>query len=355
MLTKIEHLRAETQAAIGEIIELNTQTLIAKWVARVHEEQPTAARVHHIVLLDHMPDFLAHLGRSLASAGDDSASLRQEAGEHGDQRWDTGWSVTEVVRDYQILRLVLCEHLVEMLGRSLTDREALVLNVAIDDAIAASVTSFVASQTTPGTAEHITRDEALDLLLNVFGTVGHELRNPLAPLANSLEILRLAGTDAAQIENARQMMDRQLRVLKRLVDDLMDLPRLARGKMSLCRTQLNLSGLVLACVQDRQKALELSGHRLSVEVPDRPVNIFGDETRLTQVIGNLIGNSQKFTDRGGSVTVRLNVVGQTAVVTVKDSGVGIEPSVLPNVFERTSKRTARSIAHEADLGLDWHL
>ncbi len=62
MLTKIEHLRAETQAAIGEIIELNTQTLIAKWVARVHEEQPTAARVHHIVLLDHMPDFLAHLG-----------------------------------------------------------------------------------------------------------------------------------------------------------------------------------------------------------------------------------------------------------------------------------------------------
>ena len=269
MTTRIKHLRAETHSLIGDIIQRDVDLLIERWAARAKEEQPNAARVHHAALVDHLPNFLAKLGRSLSSASDQSDLLQREAEEHGDQRWDNGWSVAEVVRDYQILRVVMTEFLEQSLNGGLGPRESLVLNVAIDDAIAASVSAFVASQTNPGTAANTTRGEAIDLLLNVLGTVGHEIRNPLAPLMNSLEILRLAGSDTAKVEQIRQMMERQLRVLSRLVDDIMDLPRLARGKMSLRREEVDVAGLVRACAEDRFANLKKAGLTLTLELAAR--------------------------------------------------------------------------------------
>jgi signal transduction histidine kinase/ActR/RegA family two-component response regulator len=351
MTTTISHLRKESHVAIGDIIERSTDELISRWADRAKQEQPTAQRVHHDVLVDHLPAFLAKLGRSLATAGDDSLGPKREAEEHGDQRWDNGWSVIELVRDYQILRVVLVEFLEEVLGRRLESRESLVLNVGIDDAIASSVAAFAASQTTPGTSATTTRNEALDLLFNVLGVVGHELRNPLAPLANSLEILRMGCADPAQIENARQMMARQLLVLNRLVDDLMDLPRLARGKMSLDLKQIDVVRLVRACADDRRKGLEAAGLALVVDVPDGPVWAVGDEARLTQVFSNLLGNSLKFTDRGGTVTVQLTAIGNRAQVTVQDTGLGIEASMLPRVFEAYAQADGSLARSRGGLGL----
>jgi len=334
MGTKIEHLRCETHVAIGDLIARDAHAIIARWTERAREEQPSATRVHHDVLIDHLPIFLKELGRSLASAGDDSSETRNQASEHGDQRWDNGWSVTEVVRDYQILRIVLVNHLENSLRRPLGSRESLVLNVFIDDAIAESVASFVASQTLPGTSTSTTIDDGLELLLNVLGTVGHELRNPLAPLSSAVEILRVAGADPEQVERLRQMMERQLRVLGRLVEDLMDLPRLARGKMTLDRKLLDLARLVRECAEDRRKGAETAGLTLTVAVPAEPVWILGDATRLTQAVGNLIGNAQKFTDRGGAVSVRLATpAAGKATIIVADTGIGIDAAMLPKVFE----------------------
>ena len=334
MTTRIKHLRAETHSVIGDIIQRDVDLLIERWAARAKDDQPNAARVHHAALVDHLPNFLAKLGRSLSTASDHSDQLQREAEEHGDQRWDNGWSVAEVVRDYQILRVVTTEFLEQSLNRGLGPRESLVLNVAIDDAIAASVSAFVASQTNLGTAANTTRGEAIDLLLNVLGTVGHEIRNPLAPLMNSLEILRLAGSDMGKVERIRQMMERQLRVLSRLVDDIMDLPRLARGKMSLRREQVDVAGLVRACAEDRFSNLKKAGLTLTLEIPSEPIWVFGDDTRLTQAFGNLIGNAQKFTDRGGSITIRLSEsVPGRVLIAVQDTGIGIEKAVLAKVFE----------------------
>jgi signal transduction histidine kinase/ActR/RegA family two-component response regulator len=334
MTTGIKHLRIEPHSAIGDVIQRNVAVVIERWAVRAKEEQPNAARAHHDTLLDHLPIFLAKLGISLSSAGDNADQLQREAEEHGDQRWDSGWSVTEVVRDYQILRIVTSQFLEESLGRRVNSRESLVLNVAIDDAIAASVSAFVASQTNPATGANPTRSEALDLLLNVLGTVGHEIRNPLAPLTNSLEILRLAGSDASRVEQIRQMMDRQLRVLSRLVDDLMDLPRLARGKMSLRRERVDVVGLVRACAEDRLANLTAAGLSLTLDIPSGPVWVIGDDTRLTQAFGNLIGNAQKFTDSGGSVTVRLSALENRRIfIGVADTGIGIDPVVRSKVFE----------------------
>jgi signal transduction histidine kinase len=333
MTTTISRLREEPHVAIGDVIERSTTEIISRWAERAKQEQPTAQRVHHDVLVDHLPAFLARLGRSLATAGDDDARAWRAAEEHGDQRWDNGWSVTELVRDYQILRIVLAEFLEDALARRLESRESLVLNVAIDDAIAAAVAAFAAAQTSSGTVGTSTRSEALDLLFNVLGVVGHELRNPLAPLANSLEILRVAATDSIQIEQTRQMMERQVRVLGRLVDDLMDLARLARGKMSLVCKQVDLAQLVRACGEDRRQSLEAAGLSLAVDVPAGSIWAVGDEARLTQVFGNLLGNAQKFTNRGGAVTLRLTLAGRRAIITVRDTGVGIEAALLPRVFE----------------------
>jgi signal transduction histidine kinase/CheY-like chemotaxis protein len=351
MTSTISRLRAESHLPIGDVIERSTKEIISRWAERAKQEQPTSQRVHQDVLVDHLPAFLARLGRSLATAGDDSAALLREAEEHGDQRWDNGWSVTELVRDYQILRVVLAEFLEEALGRRLASRESLVLNVAIDDAIAAAVAAFAASQTSPGTSPTTTRSEALDLLFNVLGGVGHELRNPLAPLTNSLEILRMAGGDAVQIEKTRQMMGRQLLVLNRLVEDLMDLPRLARGKMSLVRTPVDLARLVRACAEDRRQGLEAGGLALALDVPAGPVWAVGDEARLTQVFGNLLGNAQKFTDHGGTVTVRLTAVGGRAHITVRDTGIGIEASMLPRVFEAYTQADGSLNRSRGGLGL----
>src|SRR5580700_8375076 len=152
MPTSIQRIRAERHVAIGGLIEQSAGEIIARWAERAREEQASAKRVHHDILVDHLPVFLAKLGRSVAAAGDNSDGPLREAGEHGDQRWDQGWSITEVVRDYQILRIVLIEFVENSLGHRLSVRESLVLNVAIDDAIAAAVSTFVASQSTPGTA-----------------------------------------------------------------------------------------------------------------------------------------------------------------------------------------------------------
>jgi signal transduction histidine kinase/ActR/RegA family two-component response regulator len=352
METTIRHLRAEQHVAIGDVIQRSVAELIARWAERAKAEQPTAARVHLDVLMDHLPAFLAELGRSLATAGDDSDRPRRQAGEHGDQRWDVGWSITELVRDYQILRVVLAEFLEESLGRRLAARESLVLNVAIDDAIESAVAAFAASQSTPGTATTTTRNEALELLLNVLGVVGHELRNPLAPLRNSLEILRIAGSDTVRVEKTRQIMERQLQVLGRLVEDLMDLPRLARGKMSIVRERVDLTRLVRASTEDRRRGLEAAGLALKADIPSGPLWMIGDETRLTQAFGNLISNAQKFTDRGGSVTVRLVVPAtRRAIVSVSDTGVGIDVAVLPRVFEAYTQAAKIPDPNRGGLGL----
>ena len=113
MMAPTNQLRAESHAEIGEVIERDAGVIIARWADRAKAEQPTAARVHHDVLLDRLPVFLAKLGRSLAAVGDDSEQPLREAEEHGDRRWDAGWSITEVVRDYQILRAVLIVFLEE--------------------------------------------------------------------------------------------------------------------------------------------------------------------------------------------------------------------------------------------------
>ncbi len=142
-------LRHEQHLEVGSLIQRDASELVQTWAARVVVEQPAARRAHHVALLDHLPHFLRVLGETLAdSAGPDERPHEAPAVEHGQQRWDVGWSLEEVVRDYQILRLVILDHLEIHLRRPLQYRELQALGLALDEAITASVTSFVQQRET---------------------------------------------------------------------------------------------------------------------------------------------------------------------------------------------------------------
>jgi signal transduction histidine kinase/CheY-like chemotaxis protein len=347
MTTKPAALRAEPHQAVGETIQRDAGVILQRWAERAKAEQPNGKRVHHDVLLDHLPTFLWELGRSLAKAGDPEPNGQGRTAEvHGDQRWVAGWSINEVVRDYQLLRIVLVEYLEEALDRPLGSREVMALGVSVDDAIEASVAAYAACQTeaaADGTGAK-PPDASPDGLYNVLGFLGHELRNPLAPIGNAIQILRVAATNPDQVEKTRRLLERQFRVMTRLVEDLMDLPRLARGKLSLKLQRLDLSRLVRECAEDRRAAFAESGLRLTIDIPTTPVWTSGDATRLAQAFGNLLNNAQKFTDRGGEVIVKLaaDPVRHLAELSVRDSGIGIDPTFLPKVFE-TFMQAERSL------------
>ncbi len=168
-----------------------------------------------------------------------------------------------------------------------------------------------------------------------LATLGHELRNPLAAILSATQLLRHAGSSQAEAERARDVVDRQVKHLGRLIDDLLDVARIARGRLRLRLERLDLAQLVRVTVADYGRTLEAARLTLDLDVPAESVWVKGDSTRLAQVVGNLLGNAAKFTDSRGQVAVRLTVAraSHRAVVTVRDTGIGIETGLLPSVFE----------------------
>lgn len=330
-------LRAEPHNLIGTIISRDAGTIVEKWARRAVDEQPSAKRVHHDVLLDHLPIFLWELGMGLADAGHpDSFRHCRPAGLHGDQRWESGWSIEEMIRDYQLLRIIVVEHLHESVGRPLSSHEVMALGVYIDDAISSSVTAFLACSAAAGPEKgRKVFDNRSEELLSVLGVLGHELRNPLAPLGNALQVLKLSGNEPAVVERARLLMERQHQVLARLVNDLLDLPRITQGKMQIRTERLDLCELVRDVVDDRRGAFDEVGVRLKLERPAEPIHTMGDALRLTQVVGNLLGNAMKFTDRGGEVVVAASrhATRPIAFLSIRDTGIGIDVAALSKIFE----------------------
>ncbi len=181
--------------------------------------------------------------------------------------------------------------------------------------------------------------------------LSHELRNPLAPIRNSVYVLAHADPTGEGARRARAVIERQSEHLTRLVDDLLDVTRIARGKIDLRRAHVDLRDLVRRAGEDLRSTLESRGLVLSVELPPEPVLADADTTRLEQVVGNLLQNASKFTPRGGRVTLALAHEGGEAVIRVRDTGIGIDPELLGRVFE-PFVQAERSLARtQGGLGL----
>src|SRR5262249_41632564 len=148
--------------------------------------------------------------------------------------------------------------------------------------------------------------------------LGHELRNPLAPLRNAVQILELKGDDPATIVRTRQMIGRQVGQLTRLVDELLDASRITRGKVRLTLERLDLAALVRIVVGDHRAEADKAGLAVEVAAPTEPVKVRGDSARLAQVTTNLLNNAVKFTPTGGRIKVQVTVEGGEAVLSVTD-------------------------------------
>jgi PAS domain S-box-containing protein len=163
--------------------------------------------------------------------------------------------------------------------------------------------------------------------------LAHELRNPLAPISNAARALRLGATDPATVHAASEMLERQVAQLSRLVDDLLDVSRISRGRIELRRSRTELAPIVYQAVEALRPAADAMRHELTVEVPAEPIVVDADAARLAQVIGNLLNNACKFTNAGGHIALTVAREGDEAVIRVRDDGIGIAAEHLPSLFD----------------------
>jgi PAS domain S-box-containing protein len=170
------------------------------------------------------------------------------------------------------------------------------------------------------------KDEFLAIL-------AHELRNPLAPIRNSLHLLRLDPGHEEVVHQATEMMERQVNHMVRLVDDLLEVSRITRGKIELRKEALEVAAIVEHALETSGPAIEGAGHALIVDVPPESMIVEGDPVRLAQVFANLLINAAKYTDPGGTITLAARVLDHHAVVSIKDTGVGIPAEQLPTIFD----------------------
>jgi PAS domain S-box-containing protein len=188
------------------------------------------------------------------------------------------------------------------------------------------------------------KDEFLAML-------AHELRNPLAPIRNAAHILRLVGGTDANLTRARDMIERQVQHLSRLVDDLLDVSRITRGKITLQMARLDLAGAVARAVETSRPVIDARRHQLTVTLPAAPLWVVGDATRLAQVLANLLTNAAKYTPDGGRIELLIEAKPGEAVLRVRDNGVGIAAELLPQVFDLFTQGDRSLARSEGGLGI----
>ena len=176
--------------------------------------------------------------------------------------------------------------------------------------------------------------EEADLRKNEFiAVLSHELRNPLAPIVNSLAILDANDAGGQHAERAKQIIGRQVTHLSNLVNDLLDITRITRNKVHLQKEHVELGEIVLRAIEDHRSLFERVGVQLDYTLAPGPVPILADRTRVAQVVGNLLQNAAKFTTKGSRAHIRVTTDGRDGVVRVQDNGVGIAPETLARLFQ----------------------
>jgi PAS domain S-box-containing protein len=184
-----------------------------------------------------------------------------------------------------------------------------------------------------------------------LASMAHELRNPLAPIRNALEIMRLAGDNLAALHKGRAMIERQVTHLVRLIDDLLDVSRISRGKIRLRVEKVDVAQVVHAAVETSRPLIDASQHHLTISLPAKPVVVEGDPTRLAQVLLNLLNNAAKYTDPGGKISVMAAQEGEEAVFRVRDNGIGITPEILPHIFGMFTQAGRSEDRSQGGLGI----
>ena len=205
---------------------------------------------------------------------------------------------------------------------------------------------------------HIERARADEALLEAdrrktefLATLAHELRNPLAPIQNGLQVMRLAAAQPATVAKVRDMMERQLTHLVHLVNDLLDIARITNGKVDLQKARIELKAVVASAVETSLPLIEANRHDLVINLPDEVLMLDIDATRIAQVISNLLNNAAKYTPAGGQITISVRQESGDVVILVSDTGVGIPKQSLKTVFEMFTQVKRNMDRAQGGLGI----
>ncbi|KQT11303.1 PAS domain-containing hybrid sensor histidine kinase/response regulator [Ramlibacter sp. Leaf400] len=180
--------------------------------------------------------------------------------------------------------------------------------------------------------------------------LAHELRNPLAPISTAAQLLKAASDDPARVARSAAIVERQVRHMTELVDDLLDVSRVTRGLVELERRPVEIKGVLGSAIEQVRPLIEARGHQLTTRMPSGDVHVLGDRTRLVQVVSNLLNNAAKYTAPNGGLSVSL-AVGEAVEVRVADTGIGIEPQLLPHVFDLFTQGERTPDRGQGGLGL----
>jgi PAS domain S-box-containing protein len=198
-----------------------------------------------------------------------------------------------------------------------------------------------------------TRDELLATNRrkdDFLAMLAHELRNPLAPISTAAHLLKTVATDPASVERSAEIIERQVRHMTELVDDLLDVSRVTRGLVELERRPVEMKAVLASAIEQVRPLIEYRGHKLTTRTPSGEVYVLGDRTRLVQVVSNLLNNAAKYTPPGGSLSIALTVE-EEVTVRVEDDGIGVEAQLLPHVFELFTQGERTPDRAQGGLGL----
>jgi len=327
---------------LAEYFASREEALVARWrlAARADDTQAQACQRLHLSdaeIDDHFPALLDAVVRALRNHG--TASVEREGAEHGHHRRELGYNVAETLWELTLFRQMLLgvveefEAGTETLSRE--ERAAVekrILDV-LDRSIKASVEQYVGEpeQERDRVVEQLRQSNvAKDRFLAMLS---HELRNPLAPIVSAAHTLRLALLADPRLGRAAEIIERQARYQARLLDDLLEVSRIAHGKIELKREEVPFQAAVRHAVESCRPGIEAKSLRLGLEVPEDALVVLADPVRLAQVVTNILTNAVKFTPDAGSI--RLTVVEEPGqvVMRVQDTGIGITPEMLPHVFD----------------------
>ena len=184
-----------------------------------------------------------------------------------------------------------------------------------------------------------------------LATLAHELRNPLAPVRNGLEILRLSADDSDGTAEIRNVMERQIVTMTRLIDDLLDISRISLGKVELRRASVAVKDIIADALEVSRPLIDAANHTLHIDIPDEALLLDADATRLSQVVGNLLNNAAKYTPPGGRISVSARQEGASVVIVVADNGIGIPRDMLAPIFEMFTQLDHPKTSRLGGLGI----
>ncbi len=305
---------------LGNLTYANAATL--RLIGRANLEKPAPEH-----------EFISKPAEQVAISGNDQRVMSTGAGVEAEENY-TG--ADGVQRTYLSTKSPLRDRsgqIIGVIGVSRDISERLVARERLHTALKSAESASAALR-----EADLRKDEFLAML-------AHELRGPLAPLRNMVEILKRKTENADVVQSAAGMMERQLGQLVRLVDDLIDVSRITRGQIELRTKTVDLSSIILQCVEACRPLAEAANHELNVSLWPQPIRLHGDSVRLTQVFSNILNNACKYTKPGGKIHLSSEVHEGEVIVTVKDSGIGIAPDQLNVIFDlfaqidRTLERT----------------